>query len=114
MKKRKSKRFLSIILAAAMIVGLFPIAAFADDGEPTTPADPSTESVSTELPKADEDGVITLTSDVMLEDTYTISQNTKVTINLAGFKITNAKGKHTIVNNGNLTIIDTSAEKTVL
>ena len=111
MLKRKSKRVLSIVLAVAMIAGLFPIAAFADDGEPTTPADPSTESVSTELPKADEDGVITLTSDVMLEDTYTISQNTKVTINLAGFKITNAKGKHTIVNNGNLTIIDTSAEK---
>ena len=111
MLKRKSKRVLSIVLAVAMIAGLFPIAAFADNGEPTTPADPSTESVSTELPKADEDGVITLTSDVMLEDTYTISQNTKVTINLAGFKITNAKGKHTIVNNGNLTIIDTSAEK---
>lgn len=111
MLKRKSKRVLSIVLAVAMIAGLFPIAAFADDGEPTTPADPSTESVSTELPKADEDGVITLTSDVMLEDTYTISQDTKVTINLAGFKITNAKGKHTIVNNGNLTIIDTSAEK---
>lgn len=29
MLKRKSKRFLSIILAAVMIVGLFPVTAFA-------------------------------------------------------------------------------------
>lgn len=32
MLKRKSKRVLSIVLAVAMIVGLFPIAAFADEG----------------------------------------------------------------------------------
>ncbi len=38
MLKRKSKRVLSIVLAVAMIVGLFPIAAFAEDGTsaPTT------------------------------------------------------------------------------
>lgn len=38
MLKRKSKRVLSIVLAVAMIVGLFPIAAFADEGTsaPTT------------------------------------------------------------------------------
>lgn len=35
MLKRKSKRFLSIVLAAAMIVGLFPVAAFAEDGTAT-------------------------------------------------------------------------------
>lgn len=32
MLKRKSKRVLSIVLAVAMIVGLFPVAAFADEG----------------------------------------------------------------------------------
>ena len=38
MLKRKNKRVLSIVLAVAMIVGLFPIAAFADEGTsaPTT------------------------------------------------------------------------------
>lgn len=38
MLKRKSKRVLSIVLAVAMIVGLFPIAAFADEdtSAPTT------------------------------------------------------------------------------
>lgn len=40
MLKRKSKRVLSIVLAVAMIVGLFPIAAFADEG--TTPAEAKT------------------------------------------------------------------------
>lgn len=36
MLKRKSKRVLSIVLAVAMIVGLFPIAAFAEEGVSTT------------------------------------------------------------------------------
>ena len=36
MLKRKSKRVLSIVLAVAMIVGLFPVAAFADGGDETT------------------------------------------------------------------------------
>lgn len=81
MLKRKSKRVLSIVLAVAMIVGLFPIAAFANDGEPTTPADPSTESVSTELPKAD-DGVIVLTENTTLRSPVNITQNT--IIDLAG------------------------------
>ena len=36
MLKRKSKRVLSIVLAVAMIVGLFPIAAFAEGGDGTT------------------------------------------------------------------------------
>lgn len=45
MLKRKSKRFLSIVLAAAMIIGLFPVAAFAEDGE-TTPSEDSVASVT--------------------------------------------------------------------
>lgn len=61
MLKRKSKRFLSIILAAAMIVGLFPVAAFAEDGE-TTDQTPTTTAST--LPEADENGVIKLTDDV--------------------------------------------------
>lgn len=61
MLKRKSKRFLSIILAAAMIVGLFPVAAFAEDGEITDQTPTTTAST---LPEADENGVIKLTDDV--------------------------------------------------
>jgi len=43
--KRKSKRFLSIILAAVMIVGLFPVTAFAEDGA-TTASEDSVASVT--------------------------------------------------------------------
>ena len=53
MLKRKSKRVLNIVLVVAMIVGLFPIAAFAGGGGETS-------TVATSLPAADTNGVITL------------------------------------------------------
>lgn len=64
MLKRKSKRVLSIVLAVAMIVGLFPVAAFANEGDGTaTPVDQNTETVATKLPDA-VDGVVKLTANV--------------------------------------------------
>ena len=51
MLKRKSKRVLSIVLAVAMIVGLFPIAAFADEG--TTPAEAKTIYVNASATEAE-------------------------------------------------------------
>lgn len=93
MLKRKSKRVLSIVLAVAMIVGLFPVAAFANDGEPTTPVDQNTETVATKLPEAD-DGVIKLTKDVQLTSTVNITSDT--VIDLQGHKIT-----YTYSNNDN-------------
>lgn len=104
MLKRKSKRVLSIVLAVAMIVGLFPIAAFADGGVETS-------TVATSLPPAVDD-VITLTEDVTLTVPFTVAQNEKVTIDLKGHKITNASGQHTIVNNGTLIINDSSENHT--
>ena len=97
MLKRKSKRVLSIVLAVAMIAGLFPIAAFADGGE---------------LPAPNDDGVIKLTEDVTLTAPFTVAQNKNVTIDLNGHKITNASGQHTIVNNGTLIINDSSENHT--
>lgn len=67
MLKRKSKRILSIVLAVAMIVGLFPIAAFADEGK---------------LPTPNDDDVIVLTGDTTLSSPVNITQNT--IIDLAG------------------------------
>lgn len=66
MLKRKSKRVLSIVLAVAMIAGLFPIAAFADEGKLPTP----------------NDDVIVLTGDTTLNSSVNITQNT--IIDLAG------------------------------
>lgn len=82
MLKRKSKRVLSIVLAVAMIVGLFPIAAFAEEGGlPATPVDQNTESVSTELPKADEYGVITLTEDVTMDTVVSVQSANTIDLN---------------------------------
>lgn len=86
MLKRKSKRVLSIVLAVAMIVGLFPIAAFAEDGE--------TSTVDTSLPPADTNGVITLTKDVQLTSSVNITSDT--VIDLQGHNIT-----YTYSNNDN-------------
>lgn len=80
MLKRKSKRVLSMVLAVAMIAGLFPIAAFADEGDKTS-VDQNTKTVDTELPEA-VDGVIVLTADTTLSLPVSITQNT--IIDLAG------------------------------
>lgn len=106
MLKRKSKRVLSIVLAVAMIVGLFPVAAFANEGDETS-------TVDTSLPDAVK-GVITLTKDVTLAAPFTVAQNVNVTIDLNGHKITNASGQHTIVNNGTLTIKDSKTDGQII
>lgn len=95
MLKRKSKRVLSIVLAVAMIVGLFPIAAFAEDGESAT--------VDKSLPAA-VDGVITLEKDITLPSDVTLDQD--VSINLNGHNISTS-GSITIT--GNVTLYDSTA-----
>lgn len=71
MLKRKSKRVLSIVLAVAMIVGLFPIAAFAEETKPAS---------ATSLPEAI-NGTITLNQDITLSSTATINSNTTINLN---------------------------------
>lgn len=98
MRKTK-KRFLSALLACAMLISLFPFAAFAD-------------APATELPTADENGVITLTKDVTLAGVCSIDEGASLTIDLNGYKITNANGQNTIENHGTLIINDSSQDKT--
>ena len=98
MRKTK-KRFLSALLACAMIISLFPFAAFAD-------------APATELPTVDENGVITLTKDVTLTSACIIDAGASLTIDLNGHKITNANGQNTIENHGTLVINDSSQDKT--
>ena len=78
MLKRKSKRVLSIVLAVAMIVGLFPVAAFAEE---TTTTEQTPISTVSDLPDADRNGVITLDKDIMLENTVNIEKNTVIDLN---------------------------------
>jgi hypothetical protein len=79
--KRKSKRVLSIVLAVAMIVGLFPIAAFAEGGE-TVGDDQSLPTVSASLPDA-VNGVVKLTENITVNEL-----DVNKTYDLNGFTLT--------------------------
>ena len=108
MLKRKSKRVLSIVLAVAMIVGLFPIAAFAEEGgNPATPVDQNTESVSTELPGADKNGVIKLENDTTIS-TLTLSGTGETVIDLNGKTLTYTGGTVSLKDGQVLTFKDSS------
>ena len=101
MLKRKSKRVLSIVLAVAMIVGLFPIAAFAGEGD-ETPVDQNTETAATKLPDA-VDGVVKLTENVSVGS---LDQN--MTYDLNGRTLTYTGGPLAINENQVLRFIDSS------
>lgn len=93
MLKRKSKRVLSIVLAVAMIVGLFPIAAFADEGK---------------LPPPNDDGVIKLENDTTIS-TLTLNETGETVIDLNGHTLTyNSKSAITIGDGQTLSFIDSS------
>lgn len=111
MLKRKSKRVLSIVLAVAMIVGLFPIAAFAEGGESATPVDQNTETVATELPDADANGVITLENDTTIS-TLTLSGTGETVINLNSHTLTyHSNLAITIGDDQTLSFIDSSVSE---
>ena len=99
MLKRKSKRILSIVLAVAMIVGLFPIAAFADEGNET-----SADAIS--LPPA-VDGVITLEKDTTIS-TLTLNETGATVIDLNGKTLTYTGGTVSPKNGQVLTFKDSS------
>lgn len=90
MQKTK-KRFLSALLTCAMLVSLFPFAAFAAD--------------STSLPEA-QNNVITLTENVTLTSKWTINDGENVTLDLNGKTLTVTAP---ILVNGTLTVKDSTA-----
>ena len=77
------KRFLATLLALAMVLSVTPFALADNGGE----GNGVTSQAATELPKADENGVITLTEDVNLEEGVSIVNNDLV-IDLNGYTIT--------------------------
>lgn len=88
MLKRKSKRVLSIVLAVAMIVGLFPIAAFADGGgenglEKVSTAEAFMSAVSNEAVTE-----IQLQSALEISQDISVPDNKTLTIDLNGQTLT--------------------------
>lgn len=94
------KRILASLLAVCIVVTMLPLTALADEGD--------TGTTATTLPVADENGVITLTGNVTA--TLTVNQNDNIILDLNGHTLTNTDGQHTIINNGTLTIKDTSTD----
>ncbi len=84
----KKRKLISIMLTISMMLTLFPFAAFAEEGGQTGTEQGQQEpaqsaEVATELPEADENGVITLKQDVTVT-----ALPTNATIDLKGYNLT--------------------------
>lgn len=108
MLKRKSKRVLSIVLAVAMIVGLFPIAAFAEETSTWTQVS-SAEELSAALANG---GNIQLSTDITVDTPQNWTITKAVVLDLNGNKLTNNVTQQNYfimkVSGGSLTITDNS------
>lgn len=100
MLKRKSKRVLSIVLAVAMIVGLFPIAAFAEDGVKTVA---TAEELSIAL-NEDSTTTIVLAQNIDVDEQLTV--NGSHVLDLGSHTLTSKVNQHAILvkSNANLTV----------
>lgn len=119
MLKRKSKRVLSIVLAVAMIVGLFPIAAFADEGTSTSKTiyvnasatDPdgtnnTYTTLSAAVSAANDGDTIQLNSNVSLSASVDVDDT--VTLDLNGKKIDAGTNEISLASGSELIIKDSS------
>lgn len=100
MLKRKSKRVLSIVLAVAMIVGLFPIAAFAEDGVEKVA---TAEELSTALSE-DSITTIVLAQDINVDSQLTVKGSH--VLDLGSHTLTSQVNQHAILvkSSANLTV----------
>ena len=114
MRKTK-KRFLSALLACAMIISLFPFAAFAEDGS-TIDVDGTNTTLADAISQANDGDVLKLTNNITL--TQGVNVDDTLTLDLNGYTITNDEswsGSDYLVavkRGGALTIQDNSEKKT--
>lgn len=119
MLKRKSKRVLSIVLAVAMIVGLFPIAAFANEGTSapkriyvdasateTDGANNTYTTLSAAVSAANDGDTIQLNSNVSLSASVDVDDT--VTLDLNGKKIDAGTNQISLASGSELIIKDSS------
>ena len=100
MLKRKSKRVLSIVLAVAMIAGLFPIAAFAEDKTAETSGQ-SDITLQDKINNAESGATIILDSDVEIES-LTFDEDKNITLDLGTHTLTVTSGTDAIDQTGSL------------
>lgn len=94
------RKLCSVLLALCMVLTLLPVSAMAEGG------------TATSLPNADENGVITLTEDVTLTSTFVVNAEQDLTLDLNGYSLT--KAGTVILNNGRLTIRDTTKNGSIV
>ena len=97
--KWKRKRLLSILVAAVMIIGLFPNTAFANTEKTAANESDLTQAIS----EASDQTTIKLTDSFTLNDTITIADGKNIILDLNGKQISTPKQ---ITVNGKLTIKD--------
>lgn len=94
------RKLCSVLLALCMVLTLLPVSAMAEGG------------TAMSLPNADENGVITLTEDVTLTSTFVVNAEQDLTLDLNGYSLT--KAGTVILNNGRLTIRDTTKNGSIV
>ena len=106
------KKLLAGVLSAAMILGTMAIPAFADEstsGKAAKIGETEYATLANAVAAANANDTIEILSDVT--ESIEIAADKNITIDLNGKTLTNTDGKHTIENNGTLTINDSSTDK---
>ena len=107
------KKLLAGVLSAAMVLGTMAIPAFADEstsGKAAKIGETEYATLANAVTAANANDTIEILSDVT--ESIEIAADKNITIDLNGKTLTNTDGKHTIENNGTLTINDSSNDKT--
>ena len=107
------KKLLATALSAAMVLGTMAIPAFADEstsGNAAKIGDTAYATLANAVAAAKKDDTITMLGNVT--ESIVIENGNTITLDLNGYTLTNTDGKHTIENNGTLTINDSSNDKT--
>lgn len=86
----KKRKLISIMLTVSMMLTLFPFASFAEEGAQAGAEQTQQEEVATQLPAADDNGVITLEKDVALTSAEGSTNQfpTEGTVDLNGHHLT--------------------------
>ena len=100
------RKFLSIVLALAMVLSLMP-AAFADgDQDAAANGDAAAGTLQAQINAAADNGAtVQLTANT--QESIVIPEGKSITLDLQSYILSNETGKHTIENHGTLTIMGT-------
>ena len=107
------KKLLAGVLSAAMVLGTMAIPAFADEstsGNAAKIGETEYATLAEAVAAANANDTIEILSDVT--ESIEIAADKNITLDLNGNTLTNTNDKHTIENNGTLTINDSSNDKT--